>query len=223
MRFIVLPMLEAFGETQKNILLALREKKAGLTADQLAERFSITRTAIRQHMLALEQLGYTEQDALNHTGGRPAILYKLSEKGWELFPKQYAWFSEIILQSLKTKGGPENLADFMREMGTAVANTLLSQLENKSQRERLEAIVSVMNSLAYEANVIAMKDSSLGRGIDASNCVYHALASRFPEVCEFDLALLEVLTGKDVEQKSCMVRGGQSCRFAFRKKISGGG
>lgn len=211
-------MLEAFGDTQKNILFALRERKAGLTADQLAERFSITRTAIRQHMLTLEQLGYTEQDSLNHTGGRPAILYKLSEKGSQLFPRQYAWFSEIMLQTLKRSGGPETLTKFMREMGTEVAKTLLPQLEGKSQRERLDAIVSVMNSLAYEANVVAIKDSAIGHGIDASNCVYHALAVRFPEVCEFDHALLEGLTGKNVEQKSCMVRGGQSCRFAFQKK-----
>jgi DeoR family transcriptional regulator, suf operon transcriptional repressor len=163
-------------------------------------------------MVALEQLGYTEQASQRQTGGRPAILYKMSLKGFELFPKQYAWFSEIMLQTLRESGGPGVLEKWMREMGRSVARGLLPSLKGTSERERLEAVVSVMNQLAYEAKVVE------GSGeIDATNCVYHALAARFPEVCEFDRELLRVLMEGSVDHKTCMVKGGGSCRFGFKK------
>jgi len=219
MRSIVRRMLEAFGDTQKNILSALRDRKDGLTADQLADHVSVTRTAIRQHMQALEQLGYTQQASQRETGGRPAILYKLSDKGFDLFPKQYGWFSELMLQSLRNAGGSAALEERMRDMGRAVALSLAPSLVGKSEAEKVEAVVAVMNQLAYEAKLVPMADSQAGRGIEATNCVYHALASKFPEVCELDRELLRGLLG-EVDHQTCMVRGGASCRFAFPKAKS---
>jgi predicted ArsR family transcriptional regulator len=51
--------------------------------------------------------------------------------------------------------------------------------------------------------------------IEADNCVFHELALRNREVCNFDLALMSGFTGQRVELHECMARGGQVCRFRF--------
>jgi predicted ArsR family transcriptional regulator len=52
--------------------------------------------------------------------------------------------------------------------------------------------------------------------------VFHDLAMHDPGVCAVDLALLEALSGRGVEHRSCMARGERSCRFAFTGPGKGG-
>ena len=51
--------------------------------------------------------------------------------------------------------------------------------------------------------------------IEADNCVFHELAMRNPDVCQFDLALLAGYTGSKVTLDECMAHGGHVCRFRF--------
>lgn len=51
--------------------------------------------------------------------------------------------------------------------------------------------------------------------IEADNCVFLHLAMHDPEVCQFDLALLETFTDSAVEHQECMATGGHVCRFKF--------
>jgi predicted ArsR family transcriptional regulator len=73
----------------------------------------------------------------------------------------------------------------------------------------------IMQELGYAA-----QPASAATTIEASNCVFHHLAAKFPEVCRFDLALIGAFAGATVEHQECMVRGGRLCRFklsALRK------
>jgi predicted ArsR family transcriptional regulator len=81
-------------------------------------------------------------------------------------------------------------------------------------------LASAMSDLGYAARAAHTEDGS--EEIQAFNCVYHYLAAQHPEVCAFDLALIEAATGKRPEHAECMVRGGGSCRFKFAKADNAG-
>jgi predicted ArsR family transcriptional regulator len=81
--------------------------------------------------------------------------------------------------------------------------------------DRLREIVKVMNDLLYEASIQKLED---GTRIQATNCVYHALAAKFSDICQFDLSLLSVLSGKTAVQEKCIVRGDRCCQFSFKEK-----
>ena len=70
-----------------------------------------------------------------------------------------------------------------------------------------------MKDLGYEAE--SRTGARQGEEIVALNCVFHRLAERYPAVCEFDLGFMEAATGRRVEHRECMVRGGHCCRFGF--------
>lgn len=210
------PGVHALGERQQAMLQLLQREKDGLTIEDLVTRLAITRTAVRQHLAALERDGYVRREGLRVSGGRPGFVYSLSPAGNELFPKQYSWFSALVLARMREQLGPDGLSRFLRELAADVAAGLAPRLEGKGPSGRVEEVARIMSELGYDARVIEQGDTPC---IVASNCVYHHLAQEFREVCEFDLGLLESLTGSHAGHPECMVRGGKVCRFPLEPAI----
>lgn len=202
--------IDAFGERQRQLLTALLEQKAGRSADELAESLGISRSAVHQHLGALEREGYLEKLMRPSYGGRPGFAWRLTRKGVHLFPKQYAFFSELMIRGLKRSLGSDGLVRVLEELGGEIARRHLPRLEGAGDAERATIVAELMRELGYAARAV---DTAAGPEIDARNCVYHDLAAEHPEVCRLDLALLRVLFGREVEHVECMLRGGQACRF----------
>ncbi|MBN1238155.1 MAG: transcriptional regulator, partial [Gammaproteobacteria bacterium] len=72
--------------------------------------------------------------------------------------------------------------------------------------------------LGYDAR--PARDEKGETAIEADNCIFHDLATKYPEVCQFDVALLSAYTGRRVELQECMARGGRVCRFRFLSRTS---
>ncbi|HSN39389.1 MAG TPA: HTH domain-containing protein [Burkholderiales bacterium] len=208
-------VLKGVGERRKELLLLMQRDKAGLTVDVLAERLSITRTAVRQHLAALARDGYVSQQALRKTAGRPGHVYALTPAGDDLFPKQYSWFSAMMLNALRQQLGSRGLESFLRQLAASVASDLDARVKGRSDSEKVAELVKIMNELGYDSHTVSPPDAFAQ--IVATNCVYHHLAQAFPEVCHFDYELMEKLTGSRVRHPECMVRGGKVCSFLLEK------
>jgi DeoR family transcriptional regulator, suf operon transcriptional repressor len=210
--------MDGFGERQQALLGLLLKVKQGLTIDQLALHLKITRTAVWQHIAALEKPGYLEKGEIFSTGGRPGQAYRLTQKGYNLFPKQYSWFSEVLLEAVRKEKGPKALGTLLAQLGRATAASMKKRFENKNLSDRVQETVAVMNELAYQAEADLPKRPGIAPAIEATNCVFHALAQKYPEVCKFDLALLSKVTGSKVIDEKCIAQGENVCRFRFESK-----
>ena len=210
-------MLEILGARQKELLRLLLKNKAGMTADELSEGLNITRNAARQHLAALETDRLVAKGATRPSGGRPEQLYLLTDKGRELFPRHYSWFAELLIESIKATAGEEGLHDRLREMGMQVAAQLRNQHpELTTHEEKVQKLSEIMEQLGYNAR------STVNAGaepmIEADNCIFHHLAVRNPNVCQFDLALMSAFTDSEVDHQECMAKNGNVCRFKLRAK-----
>jgi predicted ArsR family transcriptional regulator len=207
-------VLELLGERQRALLRQLLQRKAGMTVDELSRALEVTRTAVRQHLTALEREGLVALGSSRPSGGRPIRLYRLTAKGQELFPRQYAWLAQLIVSSLKADGGGATLERRLSALGHDVGAQLRAQHpELKTRQQKVERLAELMLELGY--------DSAATPGapeIVADNCVFHQLAQRDPAICKFDLALLAAFTESGVELKECMAKGGPACRFRFKPK-----
>jgi predicted ArsR family transcriptional regulator len=206
------PTIEAFGEGQRRLLTQLLEAKSGLTADELAERLEVSRSAVHQHLTALERDGFVAKKTLTSKGGRPGFGWTLTDGGVHLFPKQYALLARLLVQALKQTLSSAELVAVLRALGSQLANEHAARLEGKTRKEQIEVVAQIMRELGYHAHAAPDGSAALPL-IDARNCVYHHLAAEHREVCELDLALLSSLLGTGIEHVECMVRGGASCRF----------
>ena len=205
-------MTENIGSRRQQILKLLLENKAGLSIDQIAAALGITRNAVQQHFAVLERDGYIQAGVLNKTTGRPVRSYVLTDAGINSFPKQYAWFSELILTDLKNEFGSEAFQNYLHKLGSNLSQSLLPQFEDKQTDERIETLVKVMDGLGFNAR--NMTDSVTDeRAIEAYNCIYHDLAQKHEELCEFDRTLITTLLGKAIDHEVCMAKDGAVCRF----------
>lgn len=207
-------MIETLGTTQQELLKLLLENKAGLTVEELSQALAISRNAVRQHLTGMERDGLLLQSGTRPTGGRPERLYLLTDWGRELFPRQYSWFSRLLIESMLEQEGSEALGNRLADLGKQVASLLPSQSPVPEERPaQVARLVELMTGLGYGAKATTGPDGS--PTIEANNCVFHDLAARHPEVCRFDLALMATFVGNAVEHQECMVRGGSMCRFRF--------
>jgi predicted ArsR family transcriptional regulator len=210
-------MLAILGNRQQELLKLLLRNKSGLTVVELSERLKITRNAVRQHVVALENGGLVTHGETRPSGGRPEQLYLLTDTGRELFPRHYSWFAQLVVESIKAEAGAEKLRERLGAMGADVARQLRSQHPGLgSQAAKVEKLSEIMEVLGYDT-----KDGKVGDGatvIEADNCVFHNLAMKTPEICQFDLALLGTFTDSKVDHQECMAKGGNVCRFKFTSK-----
>ncbi len=204
---------------QREILDLLKEHYSGLSIPKLETSLGISRTAINQHLTNMERDGLVARGSVEKTGGRPSYVYLITEKGIEHLPKQYSWFSELMLDSLKARLGGEGLTDFLRELAADVGEQLRPRLLGKSREQQIEEVRTILNELGYEASVLPAASGEFPK-ISAQNCVYHKLAAKHPEVCQFDLALLEgLLDNQKASLTECMVKGGAMCQFCFQSSL----
>lgn len=209
-------MLQKISSRQHQILKLLIEKRSGLSIDEIADALAISRTAVLQHFSAIENEGYIKKDTLNKTAGRPVTIYVITDKGINTFPKQYAWFSELILTNLQEELGPERFKNYMEKLGDKVAEKLQERFAGKNLQQRMDELLLVMSDLGYQ--VQAGQDTEPDQlDIRAHNCVYHDLAMKHQEICAFDLALMSNLLNQKMELLTCIAKGGCACNFRVKK------
>jgi len=207
-------MNEVFGKSRKLLLRYLLRNKSGAAVDELAAAIDVTRTAVRQHLASLMSDGLVSTGAMRPSGGRPQQLFVLTDAGREAFPRHYSWFAQLLVEEIEQEHGTGGL----RARLGRIAATVVSQLKQRhpvkdtTHPQRVQVLSGLMDDLGYDARTV---QDATGPAIEADNCVFHELAMRSPEVCQFDLALLSSYTGAKAELTECMARGGHVCRFRF--------
>ncbi len=202
------------GSRQEQILTLLLNAPEGLSIDDMAAKLDISRNAVKQHLVLLEKQQWVQEGALTSTGGRPARCYTLTEQGVNRFPKQYAWFCNLLLDDLAAQMSPEALETLMWNMGVKLARSLAPQFAAKSPQQKLEALIDLMQSLGYHAEQDVQDGHPV---IKAINCVYHDLAQQHQALCHFDQALIATLLEQPVEQTLCMAKKDCACLFKLAK------
>jgi predicted ArsR family transcriptional regulator len=205
-------------ENQRRILEHLLDNPEGATLDDLAERLTISKTAAKEHLLKVESAGYITYKDSRGAVGRPRRRYLLSDEGHETFPRKYSWLSNVLLELLTEDLGEESMEGIMKKLADKVARQMAPRFKSATTTsELLEKVTETLNELGYRAT---LKQSDIRKGaiVDATNCVYHAVAKDHPTLCSFDIRFIENATqGMEVSMESCIAKGGSVCRFCIRK------
>jgi predicted ArsR family transcriptional regulator len=202
------------ARSRDRILQLMLKSAEPLTVQTLARALGISRNAAHQHVMAMEAEGLIERATAVRTRGRPSQGFRLSAAGGATFPRQYSLLARQLLEQLAQHLGAQELRDALSRIGLSLADSLRAKV-NGADADRIKSIAGLMRELGYESQAV---DGAEGAEIEAHNCVFHDLALADPTICEVDLALLRTLSGKEVEHRSCMARGGRTCRFAFTRK-----
>jgi predicted ArsR family transcriptional regulator len=201
------------GGTQQRLLRQLLMSAGGCTVEDLCLRLKITHNAVRQHLTSLMASRYAERVDAIATGGRPQSRYAITLAGRELFPRNYGAIAGALLTRLEAHLGDKAVGDLLVELGGAVAGSQLPLPPSADDEGLVKAMADRLDSLGYEA----VPARSAGEWqVEAFNCVFHALAQQNPQVCKFDLAYMEAVSGRKVTLTACMLHGEHACRFRIK-------
>lgn len=202
--------LARFGDTQQRLLRQLLQAADGCAVEDLCERLRVSHNAVRQHLTALIGHGFVERATPRATGGRPQARFVLTQAGRDLFPRNYGAIAGALLAQLHTRMGEADVGALLQDLGASVAATQPALQPGDGPDGMARALAQRLDGLGYEAVPARHGDEWQ---VEAFNCVFHALARQHPQVCKFDLAYMEAVSGRRIHHMECIVRGGHVCRF----------
>jgi len=209
--------IDQLGRTQQRLLRHLLTAPDGATVEELQEVLTITTTAVRQHIAALSANGFLAKGEPIQTGRRPQLRYILTDNGREAFPRQYDGLADKVIAQVHQGFGSEGLTNMMAAMGKDTGRKIALDTTGKTLVDIAKELADAMADVGYESSAPYSEKAE----IVAYNCVFHHLAERFNEVCEYDLELMREATGLEVDHLECMVRGGNACRFQLLLRNQG--
>ena len=203
--------------TREKIIFLLK-KNGPLSIEDLSKELHITSMGIRQHLLSLERKGYINYVTKRQGIGRPAFLYRLTEKAQNLFPTVYDEFILDTFRDIESNEGKQKIEELFEWRKNRFLRDLKeSSLEKKTLPDTLFAITNHLDRKGYLSE---LQDTNNHYSLKVFNCPIYRLASEYREACQFDLQMFKELIGKEVSREECIVDGDTSCIYTIPKDIS---
>ena len=117
--------------TRQQILDYLHRTHAGTVKD-LAHELNLTTTGVRQHLAVLERDGLVSARAERGRVGRPAFMYRLTDKGEALYPKSYDLLANLLIEEVRQVAGADALQCILRRVSDRMAQQTRDRVEGKT-------------------------------------------------------------------------------------------
>lgn len=195
----------------KSLLLNQRS-----SVNDLAEAVGINPISVRHHVNKLEAEGLIQSEEERHGVGRPRLVYSLTEKGMEQFPKRYLNLTLRLLAQIKDNLSEKKVGEIFQDIAVDLADSLTEdlQLESLDLDERMDVLQKILTSEGFTVSVT--EDEENFYLIEAS-CPYHHVGQDFPEICALDQALITHITSVSPHRIECILNGDQQCKYRLEK------
>ena len=165
-----------------------------VTVADVAAEFGLHPNVARMHLAKLEQAGFLATGFRRAAGGgRPAKLYRLSDKvvTFGFPPRRYELLSRLALDALAAGGTRDDALRVCREAGAAEGRRALAG-DSEPPRDRA-AVASLVATIAEEQGLLPEVDWQDGAlSIVVNNCSFRELSGADPDlVCAMHRAFLE--------------------------------
>ncbi len=198
--------------TRQQILDYIR-RQGRATVKDLDSFLKLTSTGVRQHLTVLEREGLVTAHEDRGRVGRPALVYKLTEKGDALYPKSYDQLANVLLEEVRELAGAEALQTLLRRVASRFAEPYKERLEGRPLSER----VSEANQIIQERGCLAEYSQDDGDWlIRQYTCPFPNVAGQNSCVCSLDVEFVRQLVGADARLTTSLLRGDDACTFRIR-------
>ncbi len=196
------------------ILLQLKTK-GPQPAAHIARRLGVTAMAVRQHLYVLRDSGLVAYDDERRKVGRPARMWRLTEKAQTRFPDAHAEFTVEMLAIIRATFGERGIERLMLER---------TRLQKAAYRDRLKtagtsleaqvaALAKIRSEQGYMAQASRQRDGSFL--LVENHCPICAAATACQGLCRDELMLFSSVLGKDisVERTDHILAGARRCAY----------
>ncbi|WP_070119459.1 helix-turn-helix transcriptional regulator [Bacillus marinisedimentorum] len=202
------------SSTRDQILNLLKINKR-MTVTELAKELSITEMAVRRHLNTLERDHFIETELVRQSMGRPANVFRLAEKGEELFPRNYKTMTIEFLEDIEELEGRPMVEKLFVRREERLKNRYSKQLESSSFAQKVKQLTHIQNENGYMA---ALQDNDGEYILTEFNCPIAEVAGQYPIACDCELRLFRNVLGTDqVTCTKCAAKGDDICEYRIKK------
>lgn len=190
--------------TRRAILGVLRVH-GDQTVAALAGTLHVTRSAVRNHLMALQADGLVIRRGVRPGKRRPSALYELTQRWESAFPQMYGEFATSLLAELHGRDvrGLESVLCRVSDRWIAQDQPRVAGLHGHARVKRVQEI------LAERGFMPALERSGDGYELREYNCPVVPLSARYVEICNAVHRWLETLLGVPLTRVKCMRQGEQ--------------
>jgi predicted ArsR family transcriptional regulator len=209
-RHMTPPSFDYLPAARRAILGELK-RRGRATIPRIALDLGVSHEAVRRQLLELQRLGWVtnvhDEPAARSGAGRPAVGYRLTVAGDNLFRKDY---DELVIALLDTAADPVKAL-------TAVTNARVSVLARRvsGSRRRMDALRAIYK--ADDPFVEITRDGGDYLVIER-NCPYLNVALERPIICSTTVSTLRRVTGREVVREERFQDGEGRCTFRITKR-----
>ncbi|MHA1977342.1 MAG: helix-turn-helix transcriptional regulator [Candidatus Hodarchaeales archaeon] len=198
---------------------ATLEEKYNCTIKNISKVIGLSSNVIWNHLVSLEREGVVKRVERHGKTGRPALVFSLTDKGFELFPKSYMELSIQILNEINELHGEDEIKRIFSNIGKKLAENVqkqMSQVPSKStsMKAKLTALVSVLREHGTFHELLEDKDSF---ALKNYNCLSLGVVKINPLVCTIDETLIEEIFSQIPIKEKCIGDGDEFCVFRLKK------
>jgi predicted ArsR family transcriptional regulator len=197
----------------KRRIIEMLKRVDSATAQELAEQFSTTTTAVRQHLDALEQSGLVERFEGPIFGrGRPAIRWRTTPLSHELFPDRHGELTVELLGSIRASLGEEALQQVIDQRASVQLAAYREALNGEPVPVRVRTLAARRTEEGYLAEVVADADDLL---LIEHHCPICVAATSCQGLCRSELEVFQAALGPGVAvtREQHLLSGDARCAY----------
>lgn len=192
------------------------------TLKTIASAVSLSPTGTRHYLTILENEELVTHSEKQSKSGRPAMIFSLTNRGFNTFPKAYTEFSVTLLDEVKTKFGESAAINLLEQIGRKKATKINLKLKERSiakkssgsLKQKLMEIVDVFEEEGKFPELIENRESFILKNY---NCLFYDIVMEEPLVCKVTETLMAQLTNNVAVKEKCLRDSDECCLFRIKK------
>ncbi len=201
-------------QTTRQEIIEYLQRVGRATVKELGVLLGLTSTGIRQHLTVLERDGLVKSSEERGRVGRPTLVYTLTDKAENLFPKNYDLLAIGLLQEIRSSQGNDQLQPLLRRVAGRMAAGYMDRVVGKPMAERVRQTVLIMEE---QGCLVECRQTGDDFYIEEFTCPYPKAAQQDRAVCVLHVDMVRTLTAGDTRLTNSLMRGERACTYRIRQ------
>lgn len=191
------------------------KRRGRATVEAIATHLDVTPMAIRLHLVVLERDCLVSRSTLRHGPGRPALIYTLTDRAGDLFPKNYDLLANLLLDGLRQRDGDRGVIEACRAAAAQLSARYRLRVAGKDFAARVAEVSAIFSELGGDVTWEPQGENFL---MKTHNCPYQRVAEEHREVCGIDRQMLSELLDADLESAASVLDDFAHCTYLIRPR-----
>ena len=184
------------------------------TVAGIADALAMNQTNIRRHLEVMRAEGMVDVRIQKHEVGRPAYVYRLTERALELSAHYPRLVNRLVKRMASMPGATPMLEQVFDGVADEVTYVYRPMVTGKTIGER---VAETSIALKEEGIVDHWRKDADGYHLMNTSCPYRKAAELTDAPCHADHKVVQALIGAPVEQVSRIIDGQHVCEYIVRE------